>query len=110
MVRADGHDGKHLIYRLIRQGLMEQVGHGIHEHQSRLAPAQGISQALGDQANFSGPVGRAVLNYGQASVDLADLPVRTASEAVSIPDGIAVLAPGADLGAANYRVPSLLSP
>src|SRR5271157_790091 len=86
------HNGCNVV---IRNGIMKQVTHRIHEHPSRRTPAQWFPQLLGHEPNVK------ALFVGM----VFDTP-----KPLSKYSGIAMRAAGTDFGAASNRVPGCIGP
>jgi len=89
------HGVENLVDIVGRNVLVEQVAHGVDEDHLRLADRKGLFQAAGPKRKIETRFERVIGH---------------ASEAFGKPFGIAVVAAGADLGAARYRVPRHVGP
>jgi hypothetical protein len=81
--------------KFVRDFLVKEIAHGIHEDHSRLPPPERLLQPLGPQ--------------GQIKSGLKGM-ARRATKALRKSLGVTVVAPGADLGAAGYRIPRRIGP
>jgi len=84
MLRTQGHHREYAVDEFVRYVLMEQVGHRVHEYQTRLAPVQWLLELLWHKSDIARPHRPAVRQFGQPLV----FPAR-AAEPVSLLHGVA---------------------
>lgn len=95
MVAGSLHRIKNLVDEQIRDLLVEEITHGVHENHARATPTRRLGQALGTQ--------------GEVETALVGVPAN-AAEALCKTLCVAVVTTRADFGAASDGIPSGVSP